>query len=49
VSAGTKVIEIDPRDVDADIYGIGERPRRHRARRACGAHGPTEAARPRLA
>ena len=28
VAAGTKVIEIDPRDADADIYGIGERPRR---------------------
>ena len=25
---GTKVIEIDPRGDDADIYGIGERPRR---------------------
>ena len=28
VAQGTKVIEIDPRDEDADIYGIGERPRR---------------------
>jgi xanthine dehydrogenase accessory factor len=28
VGQGTKVIEIDPRDEDADIYGIGERPRR---------------------
>lgn len=28
VARGTKVIEIDPRDEDADIYGIGERPRR---------------------
>ena len=28
VASGTKVIEIDPRDTDADIYGIGERPRR---------------------
>ena len=28
VGQGTKVIEIDPRDADADIYGIGERPRR---------------------
>jgi len=28
VARGTKVIEIDPRDADADIYGIGERPRR---------------------
>lgn len=28
VAQGTKVIEIDPRDGDADIYGIGERPRR---------------------
>lgn len=28
VAPGTKVIEIDPRDTDADIYGIGERPRR---------------------
>lgn len=28
VAPGTKVIEIDPRDADADIYGIGERPRR---------------------
>lgn len=28
VERGTKVIEIDPRDEDADIYGIGERPRR---------------------
>jgi xanthine dehydrogenase accessory factor len=27
VALGTKVIEIDPRDADADIYGIGERPR----------------------
>ncbi len=27
VGQGTKVIEIDPRDADADIYGIGERPR----------------------
>jgi xanthine dehydrogenase accessory factor len=28
VARGTKVIEIDPRGADADIYGIGERPRR---------------------
>jgi len=28
VERGTKVIEIDPRDEDADVYGIGERPRR---------------------
>jgi xanthine dehydrogenase accessory factor len=28
VAQGTKVIEIDPRDGDADLYGIGERPRR---------------------
>ena len=28
VTAGTKVIEIDPRDETADIYGVGERPRR---------------------
>ena len=28
VARNTKVIEIDPRDGDADIYGIGERPRR---------------------
>lgn len=28
VEQGTKVIEIDPRGDDADIYGIGERPRR---------------------
>lgn len=28
VQTGSKVIEIDPRDADADIYGIGERPRR---------------------
>lgn len=28
VESGTKVIEIDPRDADADIYGISERPRR---------------------
>jgi xanthine dehydrogenase accessory factor len=28
VAQGTKVIEIDPRDEDAGIYGIGERPRR---------------------
>lgn len=28
VAQGTKVIEVDPRDEDADIYGIGERPRR---------------------
>ena len=28
VEQGTKVIEIDPRAEDADIYGIGERPRR---------------------
>jgi len=28
VAQGTKVIEIDPRDEDADIYGIGERPHR---------------------
>ncbi len=28
VAQGTKVIEIDPRGEDADIYGIGERPRR---------------------
>ena len=28
VEAGAKVIEIDPRDADADIYGIGERPGR---------------------
>ena len=28
VGLGTKVIEIDPRDADADIYGIGERPHR---------------------
>ena len=28
VVAGAKVIEIDPRDAAADIYGIGERPRR---------------------
>ncbi len=28
VESGNKVIEIDPRDFDADIYGIGERPRR---------------------
>ena len=28
VEPGTKVIEIDPRDEDAEIYGIGERPRR---------------------
>jgi xanthine dehydrogenase accessory factor len=28
VALGTKVIEIDPRDADADIYGISERPRR---------------------
>jgi xanthine dehydrogenase accessory factor len=28
VTQGAKVIEIDPRDEDADIYGIGERPRR---------------------
>ena len=28
VELGTKVIEIDPRGDDADIYGIGERPRR---------------------
>ncbi len=27
VGEGTKVIEIDPRDADADIYGMGERPR----------------------
>jgi xanthine dehydrogenase accessory factor len=28
VEQGTKVLEIDPRAEDADIYGIGERPRR---------------------
>lgn len=28
VEQGTKVIEIDPRADDADIYGLGERPRR---------------------
>ncbi len=28
VERGTKVIEVDPRAEDADIYGIGERPRR---------------------
>jgi xanthine dehydrogenase accessory factor len=28
VEHGTKVIEIDPRGEDADIFGIGERPRR---------------------
>jgi xanthine dehydrogenase accessory factor len=28
VERGTKVMEIDPRARDADIYGIGERPRR---------------------
>lgn len=27
VAQGTKVIEIDPRDEDADIFGVGERPR----------------------
>jgi hypothetical protein len=28
VEHGTKVIEIDPRSQDADIFGISERPRR---------------------
>ncbi len=28
VAAGAKVIEVDPRDADADIYGIGGRPGR---------------------